>query len=62
MIQYVKFSPIIQNSDLNLKLNSTCQHKSRGMFSFQNRALNVKVLKFHANRENSAYLEKHDFQ
>ena len=31
------------------------------MFDFQNKALNIKRLKFHANRDNSAYLKKYNF-
>ena len=32
------------------------------MLGFKNKALNVKILKFHANGDNNVYLEKHDFQ
>ena len=32
------------------------------MLDFQNKALDSKLLKFHANRDNQAYLEKCDFQ
>ena len=32
------------------------------MLGFQNKALDSKLLKFHLNRDNSAYLEKYDFQ
>ena len=62
MIQNVNFLPVGQNKDLSLKLNLACQHKSRDMLSFQNRAPYVKILKFCANRGNSAYLEKRNFQ
>ena len=51
-----------QNSDLNLKLYSTCRQESRSIFGFQNRASDVKILKFNVNGDNSAYLEKRDFQ
>ena len=36
IVQNVKFSPIGQNKDLNLKLNPTSQNESRSMLSFQN--------------------------
>ena len=62
MVQNVNFSFVGQNSDLSLKLNSTSQHKSRGMLDFQNRIPDIKLLKFHSNRDNNAYLKKHDFQ
>ena len=62
MIQNINFSSIVQNSDLNLNFNSTRQHKSRSMLSSQNRALDVKILIFYANRDNSAYFEKCNFQ
>ena len=61
IIQNVKFSPIIQNSDSSSKLNPTSQHEPRGMLDFQNRAMDIKLLKFHANQENYTYLEKYDF-
>ena len=32
------------------------------ILNFQNRAPNIKILKFHVNRDNSAYLEKYNFQ
>ena len=32
------------------------------MLDFQNRAPNIKILKFHTNWDNNAYLEKYDFQ
>ena len=32
------------------------------MLGFQNRVTDTKLLKFHVNRENSAYLEKYYFQ
>ena len=41
-----------------LMYTPTRQQESRGMFAFQNKALDVKILKFHANRDNSAYLER----
>ena len=50
-----------KNSDLTLKLNLTRQHESIDMLDFQNRAPNIKLLKFHRNRDNRAYLEKHKF-
>ena len=56
------FLPINQNSDSTLKLNPTRQHESMGMLGFQNRAPDTKLLKFHINQDNRAYLEKHDFQ
>ena len=58
IVKYVKFSPISQNSGLSSKLNPTCQHESKGMLGFQNSALDIKLLKFHTNRDNIAYLEK----
>ena len=62
IVQNVNYSLVSQNSDLSSKLNPTHQHESSGMLSFQNRAPDIKLLKFHANRNNSAYLEKCDFQ
>ena len=62
MVHNVNFLLVSQNSDLSLKLNSTRQQDSRGMLGFQNRAPNFKMLKFHVNQDNSAYLEKYDFQ
>ena len=62
IIKNVNFLPISQNSDLSLQLNSTHQHESKGILGFQNRAPDIKLLKFHANRDNSAYLEKCNFQ
>ena len=53
---------ISKNCDLSLKLNSTHQQESRGILGFQNRVSNIKLLKIHTNRDNSAYLEKYDFQ
>ena len=50
------------NSDLNSKLNSARQHESSDVLGFQNRAPDTKLLKFHANQDNSAYLKKCDFQ
>ena len=32
------------------------------MLGFQNKAPDIKILKFHVNQDNSAYLEKYDFQ
>ena len=61
IIQNVNFSPISKNSHLFSKLNPARQHKSKSMLGFQNRALDIKLLKFHINRDNSAYLEKCDF-
>ena len=61
IIQNVKFSYVRQTSDLILKLDSICQHESRGMLGFQNRAPNTKLLNFHANQEEIAYLGKYDF-
>ena len=62
MVQKVNFSPVGQNNNLSLNLNPTCQQESRGMFGFQNRAPDVKILKFHVDQDNSAYFEKCDFQ
>ena len=61
IIQIVNFSLISQNSDLSLKLNPTRQYEPRDMLGFQNRAPTIKLLKFHVNRDNNAYLEKFDF-
>ena len=58
MVQNINFSLIGQNSDLSLKLNFTRQHESKDMFSFQKRASDVKILKFHVNQDNSAYPRK----
>ena len=57
MVQNVNFPPVGQNNDLCLKSNSTRQHESNGMLGFQNRALDIKILKFHTNRDNSVYLK-----
>ena len=62
IIQNINFSPVSQNSDSGLKLNSTHQHELRSMLNFQNRTPDIKILKIHANWDNSAYLENHDFQ
>ena len=43
--------------DSNIILSITRQHKSRGMLDFQNRALDIKLLKFYTNRDNQAYLK-----
>ena len=61
IVQNTNFSYVSQNNTSSLKLNFTRQHVSRGMFSFQNRASNVKILKFRANQDNNVYLEKYDF-
>ena len=45
IIQNVKILPINQNNDLSSQLNHTRQHKSKGMLSFQNKALDIKLLK-----------------
>ena len=58
IIQNVKFSSISQTSDLISKLDSTRQHESNSMLSFQNRATYIKLLKFHINRDERAYFEK----
>ena len=62
MAQNINFSPIGQNSELSLNLNPTHQHESKGVLSFQNTVSDVKILKFHTNQDNSAYLEKCNFQ
>ena len=62
IVQNVKFSPVSQNSDLISLLNPTCQHESNGILSFQNRAPDNKLLKFHVNRDNQAYFKKYNFQ
>ena len=56
------FHSSVWTSDSISKLNPTCQHESKGMLGFQNRALDTKLLQFHVNRDEWAYLEKHDFQ
>ena len=61
IIQNVKFLPASQDNDLNLKLNPTHQQESRGMLCFQNIAPNIKILKFHTNRDNITYLKKCKF-
>ena len=48
IVQNVKFSPISQNSDLRLQLDSTRKNKSRGMFGSQNRAPEAYKPKLHA--------------
>ena len=58
MVQNIKFSLVGQNNDLSLKLNPNNKQESIVMLNFQNRALDLKILKFHANRNNSAYPEK----
>ena len=62
IVQNVNFLPVSQNSNLSLKLNPTRQHESKGMLGYQNRASDIKLLKFHANQDNNAYLEKQNFQ
>ena len=62
MVQNVNFLSINQNSNLSLKLNPLYQHKFMCMPGFQNRASATKILKFHTNRDNSAYLGKCNFQ
>ena len=62
IVQNVNFSSVSQNSDLSLKLNPTRQHGFKGILNFQNRALDIKILKIHANQDNSTYLEKCDFK
>ena len=61
IVQNIKFSSVSLNSDLISKLDSNRQHKSKGMLSFQSRASNIKLLKFHVNQDKRAYLEKCDF-
>ena len=62
IVQNVNYLSISQNSNLSWKLNHTHQHEFRSMLGFKNRVSNLKLLKFHANRDNSAYLEKYDVQ
>ena len=62
IVQNVNFLHVSQNSDLSLKLNPNHQHESRGILGFQNKAPDIKILKFHANQDNSVYLEECDFQ
>ena len=50
IVQNVKFLHVSQNSDSTLKLNHTHQHESKDMLSFQNKALDINLLKFHVNR------------
>ena len=61
IVQNIKFLPISQNSDLISKLDLNNQHESRGMLSFQNRVPDIKLLKFHVNRDNQTYLKKCNF-
>ena len=49
MIQIVILQPVSQNSYLSSKLNPTSQNKSMHMLSFQNRALDIKILKIYAS-------------
>ena len=44
IVQNVNFSPVSQNSNSSLKLNSTHYHEFRGMLGFQNRVMNIKLL------------------
>ena len=48
----MKFLTVSQNSDLSLKLESTCQNEFRGMFDFQNRAPEAYKQKLHVKRCN----------
>ena len=57
-----QFLFVSQNNDLTLKLNPNSQQESKSMLGFQNKAPNIKLLKFQANQDNNAYLKKHDFQ
>ena len=51
------FLPVSQNNDLISNLGPTHQHESRSMLGFQNRAMDIKLLKIHTSRDNRAYLE-----
>ena len=62
IIQNINFSSVSQNNDLSSKLDLIHQHESRGILDFQNRAPDIKILKVHANWDNSAYFEKHNFE
>ena len=62
IVKNINFSSVSQNSDLSSKLNLARQQESRAMLSFQNKALTVKLLKFHVNQDNSTYLKKYNFQ
>ena len=62
IVRNANFSSVNQNSDLSIKLNSTREHKSRGILGFQNRAPDIKLVKFHENWDNNAYLKKFNFQ
>ena len=62
IIQNVSFSPVSQNSNLSSKLNIIHPHESMCILYFQNKASDIKLLKFHANQDNSIYLKKCDFQ
>ena len=42
------FLPISQNNDLSSNLNSNRQNEAKGMLGFENRASDIKLLKFHA--------------
>ena len=62
IVQNVNFLSISQNSDLSLNVNPSRQHEYRGILGFQNRALNIKLLNFHTNQDNSAYIKKCNFE
>ena len=52
IVQNIKKKLVNQNNDLIPKLDSTHQHESKGMLSLQNKAPDIKILKFHVNRNN----------
>ena len=62
IVQNVKFLSVSQTSGLISKLDATRQHESKVMLSFQNRALDIRLLKIHTNQDNRAYLKKPDVQ
>ena len=62
IVQNVNISSVSQSSGLSSKLNLTRQHDCKGMLNFQNRASDIKLLKFYINWDNGAYLEKCNFQ
>ena len=62
IVQNIKFLFVSQSSVIGSKLNFTCQHECMSMLGFQNRAMDIKLLKYHINRDNKTYLKKHHFQ
>ena len=62
IVQNINFLPINKNSYSRSKLNRIGQHECRDILGFQNRASDIKLLKFYANQDNIVYIRKYDFQ